>query len=268
MMEASVVILGTRGSVPVSADAFVRYGGATTCIFIRFGDQVIVLDCGTGMMELPKVLQEKDRQLTVLLSHPHVDHLLGLPMCPVVFDSAKQIDIYGAIRNGMDVRQQICTFLAPPLWPVGPDRFPAEITFRELPERMTLGDVIIESKEGVHPGGVSLFRMTGGGKRIVCMTDCTLTEEILPELTEFARDCDLLLCDGQYSQQEWKGREHFGHSTWAAAAQLGVACGAKQVRIIHHDPFRTDAQLDSAAQELTVMHADCAFARSGEKILL
>ncbi len=267
-MEASVVILGTRGSVPVSGGAFVRYGGATTCIFIRFGDQTIVLDCGTGMMELPKVLREEDRQLTVLLSHPHADHLLGLPMCPVVFDPEKKIDIYGAVRNEKDVRQQICTFLAPPLWPVGPDQFPAEITFRDLPEQMLLGDVMVESMDGVHPGGVSAFRLTGGGKSVVFMTDCTVTEENLAKLADFARDCDLLLCDGQYSRQEWKGREHFGHSTWTAAAQLGAACGAKMVRIIHHDPFRTDAQLDSAAQELTEIHSNCTFARAGEEILL
>lgn len=267
-MEASVVILGSRGSVPVSGEAFLRYGGATTCVFFRFGDQNIVLDCGTGMMELPKVLREEDKQLTVLLSHPHVDHLLGLPLCPVVFDPAKKINIYGTTKEGRDVRQQVCTFMAPPLWPVGPDRLPAEITFRELPQRMLLGDVTVESMDGVHPGGVTLFRLTGGGKRIVCMTDCTVTEKNLPELTEFARDCDLLLCDGQYSLQEWKGREHFGHSTWAAAAQLGAACGAKQVRIIHHDPLRTDAQLDGAARELTGIHPGCAFARAVEEILL
>ena len=265
-MEVS--ILGTRGSVPVSGVDYVCYGGETTCVYLRFGDQNIVLDCGTGMMELPKFLHKDAQQITVLLSHPHVDHLLGLPMCPVVFDSAKRINIYGAVRNGMDVRQQICTFLAPPLWPVGPDKVPAEITFRMLPERMILGDVTVESMDGVHPGGVSLFRLTGGGKTVVIMTDCTVTEESIPVFAKFARDCDLLLCDGQYSRQEWKGREHYGHSTWVAAAQLGVACGARQVRIIHHDPFRTDAQLDSAAQELTAIHADCAFARAGEEILL
>ena len=268
MMEASVVILGTRGSVPVSGEAFLRYGGATTCVFLRFGDQNIVLDCGTGMMELPKFLHKDTRQITVLLSHPHADHLLGLPLCPVVFDSEKQIDIYGAVRKGMDVRQQVCTFLAPPLWPVGPDMFPAEITFRELPERLQLGGVTVEVMDGEHPGGVSLFRLTCGGKSLVFMTDCTVTKENLPVLAEFARDCDLLLCDGQYSRQEWQGREHFGHSTWVAAAQLGAACEAKQVRIIHHDPFRTDAQLDSAAQELTEIHSNCAFARSGEEIFL
>ena len=267
-METSVVILGARGSVPVSGEPFLRYGGATTCVFLRFGDQVIILDCGTGMMELPKVLQKEDRKLTVLLSHPHVDHLLGLPLCPVVFDPTKIIDIYGADRNGKDIRQQICAFLTPPLWPVGPEQFPANITFQNLPDTLYLGNVEVETVEGIHPGGVSLIRLTGGGKHIVYMTDCTLTEGILPKLTEFARNCDLLLCDGQYSLQEWKGREHFGHSTWVAAAQLGAACGAKTVRIIHHDPSRTDVQLDSAMQELIAIHRNCAFAQAGEQLQL
>lgn len=267
-MKASVVILGTRGSMPVSGEPFLRYGGATTCIFIRLGDQAIVLDCGTGMMDLPKALQKDEKQLTVLLSHSHADHLLGLPMCPAVFDPAKKIDIYGAVRNGRDVRQQVCALLAPPLWPVGPEQLPASISFHDLPASFCLGDVTVDSMDGDHPGGVSLFRLTGGGKRIVCMTDCTLSEEMLPKLTEFARDCDLLLCDGQYSQQEWKGRERFGHSTWTLAAQLGAECGAKTVRIIHHDPFRTDAQLDGAAEELTAIHKNCAFARAGEELLL
>lgn len=267
-MKVRVDILGTRGTVPVCGEDFLRYGGATTCVFLRFEDQIVVLDCGTGMMELPKFLHKDDRKITVLLSHPHADHLLGLPMCPAVFDPAKQIDIYGAVRNGMCVRQQVCALLAPPLWPVGPDRFPAEITFRDLPEQMLLGDVMVESMNGVHPDGVSLFRLTGGGKTVVIMTDCSVTEENIPVFAKFSRDCDLLLCDGQYSQQEWKGREHFGHSTWVAAAQLGVSCGAKQVRIIHHDPFRTDTQLDSAAQELREIHSNCAFARAMEEILL
>lgn len=267
-MNTNVVILGTRGSVPVSGEAFLRYGGATTCIFLRFGSQAIVLDCGTGMMGLPKYLQEDDRQITVLLSHPHVDHLLGLPMCPVVFDPGKKIDIYGAVRNKLDVRQQICTLLAPPLWPVGPAQFPAEITFRDLPQSLVLGDVTVETMPGAHPGGVSLFRITGGGKSVVCMTDCTVTEQNLPKLAEFAKDCDLLLCDGQYSAREWPGRKHFGHSTWEAAARLGAASGAKMVRIIHHDPLRRDDQLDQAARELTAIHPCCTFARAEEEISL
>lgn len=267
-MKQEVIILGARGSVPVSGKSFVEYGGGTTCVFLRMAEQPIVLDAGTGMLDLSQVLKKEEQQITLLLSHPHVDHMLGLPLCPVVFDPGKAIHVYGVTRQGKDVKMQLSELLHPPLWPVGPEQLPAKFSFFELPETLQLGNVTIETMEGIHPGGVSLFRLTADGKRVVFVSDCTLTESLLPRLTEFARDCDLLLCDGQYSPQEWQGREHFGHNTWTAAARLGAACGAKNVRIIHHDPFRTDAQLDSAAKELTAIHPHCAFARAGETILL
>lgn len=267
-MNAEVVLLGSRGSVPVSGEKFIRYGGSTTCIFLRLAGQPIVLDAGTGMLDLPDLLMPEDSRFAVLLSHPHADHLLGFPLCRSVFDPKKNIDVYAVTRNGLDAKAQVCSLLRPPLWPVGPDQFPAKISFYPLPEKLVLGNVEVEAMEGVHPGGVTIFRLTGGGKRVVIVTDCTLTDGLLPELTEFARDCDLLLCDGQYSLQEWPGREHFGHSTWIAAARLGDACGAGQVRIIHHDPARTDAQLDRAAEELTAIHKNCAFARAGERLVL
>lgn len=267
-MKSTVVILGARGSVPVSGKSFLRYGGETTCILVKLAGQTILIDAGTGMLALPSYLEKDENQIAVLLSHAHVDHLLGLPMCPCIFDSAKQFKIYGVERNGKTVKQQVCALLAPPLWPVGPERLPADISFHTLPEKLVLGEVTIEAMEGIHPGGVSLFRLTGNGKSIVIMTDCTLLEERLPELAEFARDCDLLLCDGQYSALEWVSRSHFGHSTWNMAANFGKLCGAKQVRIIHHDPERTDAQLDQAQPELTAIHPNCTFACTQEKILL
>ena len=103
---------------------------------------------------------------------------------------------------------------------------------------------------------------------MVFATDCTLTDSLLPALTDFARDCDLLLCDGQYSDAEWPARAGFGHSTWTSVARLGRDCGAKQVRVIHHDPAHTDALLDGAAEELRRIHPNCAFARAGEEVLL
>lgn len=265
---ASVTILGTRGSVPVSGRAFLRYGGATTCVLVQLAGQSVVLDAGTGLLELPPLLQEGTDRLPLLLTHPHADHLLGLPMCPIPFKSGFQIDIYAAKRCGLNAEAQVRALMGPPLWPVGPERLTASVTFRELPPHLELGSVAVDTMEGVHPGGVSLLRLTGGGRRVVFATDCTLTDALLPALTEFARDCDLLLCDGQYSDAEWSTRAGFGHSTWTAAARLGRDCGAKQIRVIHHDPAHTDSFLDGAAEELRSIHSDCAFARAGEEILL
>lgn len=267
-MKQSVVILGARGSVPRNEAEFLRYGGATTCIVLRLLGQLLVLDAGTGLLNLVDYLQDQETEIPVLLSHSHVDHMMGLLMCPVVFDERRKIDVYAATRNGMTAEEQVRALMSPPLWPIGPEVLPVYMTFHELPAVLTLGPIEVETMDGIHPGGVTLMRLSGEGKRIGFMTDCTLTKELFPKLTDFFRDCDLLLCDGQYSEEEWKYKSGFGHSTWTEAARLGAECGAKQVRIIHHDPERTDIELNAAAQELLSIHPQCAFARAGEEIVL
>lgn len=264
---ASVAILGARGSVPVSGRDFQRCGGTTTCVLVWLAGQAVILDAGTGLMNISSLLGEECR-IPLLLSHPHADHLLGLPMCPLLFRPDFRMDVYAARRNGLDAEAQVRALMAPPLWPVGPERLAASLTFHDLPSHLELGAVTVDTMEGVHPGGVSLMRLTGGGRRVVFATDCTLTDALLPELTDFAKDCDLLLCDGQYSDAEWPARAGFGHSSWTAVARLGRDCRARQVRVIHHDPTHTDALLDGAAEELHRIHPNCEFARAGEEVLL
>jgi len=224
-----------------------------------------VLDAGTGILALPAVLRPEERRLPLLLTHPHADHLLGLPMCGVVLDPACRVDVYAARRGDRDTAAQVRRLVSPPLWPVGPEDLPAELRFYDLPAELTLGPVRVRSMEGVHPGGVSLLRLEAGGKSVALVTDCTLTDALLPEAAAFARDCDLLLCDGQYSPGEWETRAGFGHNTWEAAAAFGRLCGAGRTLIVHHDPDRADKELDAAAGELG---PDCAFAYEGEEIFL
>lgn len=265
---SSVMILGARGSVPTGSSPFLRYGGATTCVALRLAGQPILLDAGTGLMELSQFLLPHERHIPLLLSHSHADHLLGLSLCPSLMQKDFQLDIYAAARYGLDAKAQVHALMSPPLWPVTPDVLPAAIQFHPLPDAMQLGPVQVDVMEGIHHGGVSLLRLSGGGKRVVFVTDCTLTDELLPALTDFARDCDLLLCDGQYSDEEWPVCATFGHSTWNMAARFGKLCGAKQVRIMHHGPTHTDSLLDAAAGEVGAIHPNCTFARAGEEIIL
>ena len=267
-MKPSVVIAGTRGSVPVSKKESLYYGGATLSVFVRLAGQSVVLDAGTGILDLPSVLEENENDIPILLSHPHADHLLGLPMCPVLFDAQKTLRIYGAERNGLTVQEQLRTLMSPPLWPVLPEEVGAALTFHPMEDSFDIGPIHVDTMEGIHPGGVTVFRLSGGGVSVVYMTDCTLTDSFFPKAAEFAKDCDLLLCDGQYNEDEWAEHSCFGHNTWVTAARLAAAAHAKKARVIHHAPFRTDAELDAAAKDLTDIHPGCAFARAGEEILL
>ena len=266
-MNNTVQILGARGSVPVCAPGFRKYGGDTICILVRLAAQDILLDAGTGLMSLPPELLEAS-SLTLLLSHLHIDHVLGLPLCPFVLRPGKRLELYGAPRGGADAREALSRLLSRPLWPVGPDGLPAELVFHDLPETLDIGPVRVETMEGLHPDGVTLFRLTGGGRSVAYVTDCTLTEELLPAVTRFVRGCDLLLCDGQYSEKEWPARSGFGHSTWTAAARLAAASGARSARILHHDTTHTDDLLEKADREVRAICPACSLAVQGEVIPL
>ncbi len=267
-MKDFVKILGARGSVPVSGQDFIRYGGSTICIFVRLDDQPVILDAGTGLMQAGTVLKQEERSVPILLSHPHVDHLMGLPLCPLMFDRSREFLIYGEAHQGLDPETQVRRLMSPPLWPVGPEALPASITFQEISGSFSVGTVSVETMAGSHPGGVTLFRLTGGGKRVVYLSDCTLEGDRMQEAAEFARGCDLLLCDGQYTVREWPACRTFGHNTWEMAADLGQMCGAKKTLIFHHAPNRTDAQMDEIAEALARQYPNCTLAYEGEEILL
>ena len=265
MNDSELIILGARGSVPVSAPAFFRYGTATTCVVLRLAGQYIILDAGTGILRLPEDVLAQSA-LSLLLTHVHLDHLCGFSMCPYVMKSGNTLDIYASPADGSEIGALLNRLFAPPVWPVQPDQLAASLRYHALPDRLELGAVSVSALDGVHPGGVKLLRLSGAGKSVVFATDCTLTEEFYPKAVEFAGGCDLLLCDGQYSADEMKTRAGFGHNTWLTAARFGRDCRAGAVRIVHHDPTHDDAVLDRAGEEAAAVYPVCRIAREGEVI--
>ena len=264
----TVTILGTRGSIPSVGSEYARFGGNTTCVLVNLCGEFIVLDAGTGLMDCPVPDDDRRRNIKLLLSHPHADHLAGLPLSPLMMHRGVHIDFYSKSRAGLDAKAQVLRLVSPPLWPISVDALPADIDFHELPDRMELGGVTVEVMEGCHPGGVSIIKLSGHGHSVVFIPDCTLTDELMPKLIDFARECSLLLCDGQYSDEEWLQRSNFGHSSWSKTAQLGEACEARRVRIIHHDPKHTDDILLEASLQLIAHHPNCSFATAREEIIL
>lgn len=262
-----VTILGCRGSVPVCGKQFSRYGGATSCVLVHAKHAIAVLDAGTGLLNLPPHLN-KGRSIPVFLTHCHVDHILGLPLCPQAMSSEYQFHIYGAVHGGQDAAAQISALMSPPLWPVTPSQLPADFVFHSTAPRMELDGFTVENMEGCHPGGVTVYRLTVNGRRIIYMTDCTITDENHSSLLEFARNCDLLLCDGQYSDEQWRTRSTFGHNRWTEAARFGAECGAKKIRILHHDPTHSDQALDIARTEVRTITSVCDLAFDNEEIIL
>jgi phosphoribosyl 1,2-cyclic phosphodiesterase len=89
---------GVRGSFPVSGKDRDKYGGHTPCASIRTADgSLLIIDAGTGIKDLgDAILKEDDRQLRelhLLLTHFHLDHITGLPFFAPLYSSRTVLSI-------------------------------------------------------------------------------------------------------------------------------------------------------------------------------
>lgn len=266
-----VIALGVRGSVPVSGEQTARYGGNTSCYLVRTGEQSLLLDAGSGLTRLNRPLDggpaSGDRPMALLLTHAHGDHVMGLPLFWRMFDPEFRCQVCGPAWRGMGVRAQYGHYMSPPTWPVGPEAFRAALSWRDLREsgdRLELGGVLVEAQGVRHPGATVAYRLTKDGKRLVYAPDMELAGETDQRMTDFCRDCDLLLADGQYTRAEYPRKRGWGHSAMEDAAGLGLRAGVRRTILTHHAPDRTDDALDALAHQLRQWNPSAAFAREGD----
>ena len=91
----SVKFWGTRGSVATPGPTTLRCGGNTACVEVRAGKRLIILDAGTGIRELGLKLEEEDAtRIDILVSHGHMDHLMGFPFFNPAYHAGTQINMY------------------------------------------------------------------------------------------------------------------------------------------------------------------------------
>lgn len=263
-----IKLLGVRGTVPVHGPQFTSFGGGTSSVLIRAGEENFILDAGTGLSGEGFRSFCPGKQFRLLISHSHVDHLIGFPIFPLLFDGEARGDVYLKTRQGRDAKAQIEALMAPPLWPIRTDGVKATLTFRDVPDSFLLGAVRVDTMDVNHPGGCTAYKLTYKGICVVYATDIELTPENEDAFAAFAANCDLLLLDSQYLDEEYAHTRGFGHSTISRSAAMAARCGAAQTIFIHHDPTRTDAQL--LALEASIRGSDprIHFGRGGEEICL
>ena len=266
--QTRVVLLGTRGSVPVGGEAFCKYGGDSSCVLVQMGGETILLDAGSGILRAEPYL-EAVTDLHILISHVHIDHILGLPFFMPLYNPLYSVGIYSPLRGGLPVREQIASFMAPPLWPTGIEVFSPGVHFvntQEFP--LFIGAVRVDAMEGNHPGGNTVYKLTLGQQSVVFCTDFEHSDWHTSRLTEFAADCSLLIYDAQYTPEEYDSKQGWGHSTWQHGVLAGRLCGAKRVVLTHHDPFRTDRELDEISELFSKDFQNCSFGKGGEEFIL
>lgn len=258
-----LTVLGSRGSVPVCRPDSRIFGGSTSCYMVCAGEQTVFLDAGSGLVNAPGSFPKPP---LILLSHLHLDHLLGLGSYARLLQTDLETVICLPTNTVEEGRAFLNRLFGPPYWPLNLEDYAGIVRLECLQDHMQLGDLSIETMAGRHPGGCRVIRLNRGGRSIVYMTDYEHDEESLAALAVFARGADLLLYDGQFTVEEHAKKTGFGHSTAEKGLELMERTGAGRLLLIHHDPKSTDEMLLS--RERAIRRVGVSFAREGEVIEL
>jgi phosphoribosyl 1,2-cyclic phosphodiesterase len=263
-------IWGCRGSVPTPGTETVRYGGNTSCVEVMLADgAVLVLDAGTGIRPLGKELLERGvRQLHLLLTHLHLDHLEGLRFFGPLWDAGVRVDIWGPSSPVTSLRDRISRSFSPPLFPLDLRDVPAGIVFHDVPrEPWSFGGVTLSTALVVHPGSTVGYRLETSSASFAYLPDHEpalvggVADKSLDWISggALAEDVDLLLHDAQYFEDEYEQHIGWGHSSVADAVAYADAVGAGRLLLFHHEPLHDDAALDrleARARELAGRNGD------------
>ena len=299
---------GVRGSIPSPGAQYVKYGGNTLCVelYLEDIDRLIIIDAGSGLRLLgnhliTEGLSGESLETDIFLTHTHLDHIIGFPFFAPIFQAGTRLKIYGPVTYEDDSLETVIGGqLSYRYFPVRQEELTAHIEYINLKEgRFDLGDGIrLITKYLNHPLLCLGFRFEYKGK--ICCTaydtepfqNLFITDprdpaydEIMAHqgeaaardenhrLEDFFAGADLLIHDAQYTQQEYDTDKcGWGHSSIEHAIEAAMRSQVKRLALFHHDPMRTDAQLDKLAK----LHCDAGntgnteafFAREGLQVVL
>jgi CheY-like chemotaxis protein/phosphoribosyl 1,2-cyclic phosphodiesterase len=249
---------GTRGSIPTPGPRTLRYGGNTCCVEVRCGDDIIMLDCGTGAREMGHALAEEFKGrpmcLHIFMSHTHWDHIQGFPFFIPAYASGTRLNLYSLRGADKSLEKVFTGQMDANYFPVSLNDMNARLKFVELDGPIKIGSMIITHNRLNHPGLAIGFRIQAGPKSVVYQTDHETYSRLLGpsehnrkldrEVTEFSRNADLLIREAQYTEEEYISKRGWGHSTFFDALETAHEAGVKQLAIFHHEPMRDDDSLD------------------------
>jgi phosphoribosyl 1,2-cyclic phosphodiesterase len=246
-------------------------------------NRLIIIDAGTGIRELGNYMMTNDHskgsiKTDIFLTHTHWDHIQGFPFFTPIYIPGTKLKVYGPITYEDDsIGDVLGEQWSYRYFPVRQEELAAEIEYIDLGEsRLDLGDgIMLTTKYLNHPVLCLGYRFEYRGK-VFCTAydtepfhnvfytspaDPAYDEYMVREGEQVARaenrrienffsGADFLIHDTQYTHKEYKSsRVGWGHSSYEYAIAAAKRAGVKRLALFHHDPMRTDAQIEEATEK-------------------
>lgn len=301
MSDAYLRFWGVRGSYAAPFASHLGVGGNTSCVEIRVNDHIIVCDAGTGIISFGNEMmkQDKIRELMIVLTHYHWDHVCGLPFFVPAFMPDWKIRFFGPGQDEDEIRKHVSAQMRAPYFPVGTESWLSDTTYLNPKKDRTLhyGPIEIRYDSVHHPGVTYGYRIKVNGKVVIYISDneckfieksvtkrqgefneeeTTLYNEMVQEEhqseLDLIKDADILIHDAQYTPEDYEKKRGWGHSCYIDTINMAIDAGVKELYLYHHDPYYNDDAIEviytHSNQIISERDTDmiCHIAREGMKI--
>lgn len=258
-----VTFWGCRGSVPTPGSHTEAYGGNTTCVEVRFGETLFILDAGTGIRTLgaawSREFGDAALDINLFFSHLHWDHIQGFPFLGQAYDEKNSLNIFGIDSEGTTVREMLNNQMQGRYFPIPMDAMQAKLEFQNLDSEVEVGAVRVTSIPLPHPGGALAYKFSTETGTFIFATDCEL-DALAPNATnlavgtiegrafpyafvDFFQGADLLVIDCQYTDEQYQSRRGWGHNSVSTVIDFCQQAEIRSVALTHHDPSSSDAEI-------------------------
>jgi CheY-like chemotaxis protein/phosphoribosyl 1,2-cyclic phosphodiesterase len=248
---------GVRGTLPVPGQKTIRYGGNTSCVSLEFPKgSLFIFDAGTGIKSLSDHLETQNRsqiEAKIFISHPHWDHINALPFFTPLYKQGNQFEIMGPAHGDISIRELISGQMDGVYFPIEIKEFGATVSFLDLKEGdLSIDGIKVQTVLLNHPGHCLGYRVDYKDRSICYITDNELfpkssrfyNSAYIKKLTTFIRKTDALIADCTYSEEEYKQKVRWGHSSITEVIHLAHRAKVGTLYMFHHDPGQTDATID------------------------
>ena len=263
---------GVRGSYSAPFESHLKVGGNTSCVEIRVDDHVLICDAGTGIIPFGNhIMGQSDiRELLIILTHYHWDHICGLPFFVPAFVPDWNIHFFGPGHSASEIEELISAQMRAPYFPVGTETWLANIGYLEPNDhKIDYGPISFSYQNVHHPGTTYGYRIKAAGKNILYISDneCLYLEKSIKqkygELSDEEKDlydkmqkeeydaelkliqgADILIHDAQYTEDDYEKKRGWGHSCYIDTVNTSIDAGVKELYLYHHDPNYDDDAID------------------------
>ena len=290
MSKSQLRFWGVRGSYAAPFASHLGVGGNTSCVEIRSGDHLLVCDAGTGIIPLGNELMQQDkiREMLVILTHYHWDHVCGLPFFVPAFVPDWKINFFGPGEDPRVMEQNISSQMQAPYFPVGTETWLAETNYLDPKvDSIKYGPIKIDFSNVHHPGITYGYKIEVNGKTVIYASDneCMFIEKAIQHRTDklnkeelelfnemiheehqselnFFKNADILIHDAQYTLEDYNKKRGWGHSCYIDTIKMAIGANVKELYLFHHDP-----NYDDTAMEAILKHSNEIIKEKGSSLI-